>query len=69
MKIAEFSRTKNKYKILFDSVKMKNPETRQWQDCVVYQDYIHFDNPDVIIEDGQIYVRELTDFNNKFKII
>lgn len=39
-----------------NKARMKNPETREWMDCVIYSD----------IDNGSIYVREMNDFFDKF---
>jgi len=72
MKIVEFIKTKNHYEILNEAL-MKNPETRKWQDCVIYQQYENFDDKAEVwypvIENALIFVREKTDFWNKFKLL
>jgi hypothetical protein len=45
----------NEYEV-FKQVKMKNPETREWDDAIIYMD-----------RKGDLYVRERNDFLNKFK--
>lgn len=54
----KFKKTGNKYKVLGDEAKMKNPETRKWVECVIYQSE----------DTGDIYVREKSDFRKKFEI-
>jgi len=53
-----FNKTQKKYKILAES-KMKNPQTREWQDCVIYQQ----SNGEV---EPMTFVREKQEFLEKF---
>lgn len=41
------------------SAKMKNPITREWEDCIIY----------IQLETGNRYVRLTKDFLEKFKMI
>lgn len=70
--IVEFTKTKNRYKILqFDS-KMKDPTTRKWLDSVIYQECKKFNSLTkeyINIDNGKIYVREKKDFLRKFELI
>ena len=45
-----------KYRIV-NEARMKNPETREWVNCIIYSD----------IATGSLYVRESLDFYDKFK--
>lgn len=56
--IYKFIKTGNLYKILEDNAEMKDPTTRNWIKCVIYQS----------LETDKIYVREIQDFNKKFEI-
>ena len=52
-----FKETGNLYEVLDDNAEMKNPETREWIKCVIYKS----------LDSGKTYVREETDFREKFK--
>lgn len=45
-----------KYRLLSEA-RMKNPETREWMDCIVYSEIVS----------KCLYVREKSDFFDKFK--
>lgn len=70
-KVVEYEGTKNHYKIIQENALMKNPETREWENCVIYQEYKH-NTPkgyiEVPVEDRKIFVREKKDFLNKFTL-
>lgn len=40
-KIVEYEGTKNHYIVLQENAIMKNPETREWENCIIYQEYKH----------------------------
>lgn len=44
-----------RYRIV-NEARMKNPETREWMDCIIYSN----------VDNGAIYVREKDDFFEKF---
>ena len=69
--IVEFWRTKNRYKVLNMNSKMKHPETGDWIPAVIYQEYKVLDKTGEYIEttNGQVYIREKTDFINKFSLV
>lgn len=50
---------------------MKNPQTREWQECVIYQSLMDY-NPETKgyteNPDHHIWVREKIDFNEKFEV-
>lgn len=56
--IYKFKKKGTLYKIV-DVAKMKNPATRNWDDCVIYEPTI---NPD-----GALYVRERVEFEERFE--
>lgn len=70
-KIVEYEGTKNHYKVLQEDAIMKNPETREWEKCVIYQDYKR-STPggyvEIPPENRKIFVREKKDFLNKFTL-
>jgi hypothetical protein len=70
-KIVEYEGTKNHYKVLQEDAIMKNPETREWEKCIIYQEYKH-NTPEGYIEvpaeERKIFVREKKDFLNKFTL-
>lgn len=70
-KIVEYEGTKNHYKVLCDTALVKNPETREWDLCVIYEEYKH-NTPEGYVEvpeeDRKIFVREKNDFLNKFTL-
>lgn len=64
--IYKFRRTENLYKVI-DIALMKNPVSREWEECVIYEQYKHYDDGayfDVLPK--MTFVRELTDFNKLF---
>lgn len=69
--IVKYKGTGNLYQILSLDCKMKNPQTRDWEECVVYQSLM-----DLIPETGEykentshnIWVREKIEFNLKFEV-
>lgn len=71
--IAEFTKTRNRYRILKEDSEMKDPGTRQWIPAVIYQEYRHWNNAlgdyDPPIEGGKVYVREKSDFIEKFDLV
>lgn len=71
-KIVEYEGTKNHYIVLSESGLMKNPETREWQECVIYKQYKELNNLGEYIEipeeQRKIFVREKQDFLNKFTL-
>lgn len=72
LKVVEFEENKDHYVVLFDSARMKNPKTGEWQDCVIYQYYkILRGNGEYEIvpeKDRKIFVREKKDFMSKFSL-
>ncbi len=68
--IVEYGKTKNHYTILVDKALMKNPETGEWQECVIYQGYKILNKNGEYIEDMNklTFVREYNDFWNKFTL-
>lgn len=70
MKIYENKESKNRYKILSDNALMKNPVSREWEECVIYVPYeTKGENGNVKVNsiENQVYVREKSDFLEKFK--
>lgn len=70
-KIVEYEGTKNHYKVLSETAIMKNPETREWEGCVIYQEYKK-STPEGYVEvpeeEKKVFVREKKDFLNKFTL-
>lgn len=56
--IYKFKKKGTLYEIV-EVAKMKNQTTRNWDDCVIYKPTV---NPG-----GDIYVRELTEFKERFE--
>lgn len=56
--IYKFKKKGTLYKVV-DVAKMKNPTTRNWDECVIYEPTV---NPD-----GALYVRERNEFNERFE--
>ncbi len=50
---------KNKEYVLLYEANMKDPETREWHECVVYRQE----------ESGLVFVRESIDFYYKFELV
>ena len=48
-----------KYQVITVEARLKNPTTREWQDCVIYAN----------IDTDDIYVREKQDFFDKFTTV
>lgn len=71
-KIVEYGGTKNHYSILAEGAFMKNPETREWDRCVIYEQYKELnDNGEYIpVSDSEkkIFVREYKEFWKKFTL-
>lgn len=63
--IVRFKETGNLYQILSLNCKMKNPHTREWQECVIYQSLMDKYGKNI---EHNIWVREKSDFNLKFEI-
>lgn len=71
LKIVEYGVSKNRYTILAEKALMKNPETKEWVDCVIYQQYkILIDGEYVTVPDDtkMVFCRESSDFWNKFTL-
>lgn len=69
--IVRYKETGNLYKILSLDCKMKNPQTREWQECVIYQSFMDYDHEtDSYIKNTcqHSWVREKTEFNTKFEV-
>lgn len=45
--------------VIVEYARMKNPSTREWQECVIYSD----------IKTESVYVREKQDFFDKFELV
>lgn len=70
--IVEYGKTKNHYAVLKDKALMKNPETGEWQECVIYEQHKLL-NPSgeyiyVEPENRLMFVREYSDFWKKFTL-
>ena len=69
--IVKYKGTGNLYQILSLDCKMKNPITREWEECVIYQSLM-----DLCPDDGGykentshgIWVRGKNEFNLKFEV-
>lgn len=72
LKIVEYGETKNHYAVLVEKALMKNPETKEWIDCVVYGQYKQVNEVGEYIEvpesERMIFVREYYDFWKKFSL-
>lgn len=73
-KIMIYPKTKNLYEVLNNSSEslLKNPETRDWMDAVIYREYKKYDSltgnyNEVPESEKKIFVREKIDFFNKFQ--
>ena len=65
--IVEFYRPHNRYKVMSEKSKMKHPETGDWIDSIIYQEYqILVDGEYVDSKEQNVYVREKKDFLTKF---
>ena len=65
--IVKFLKTGDLYKVLEENSVMKNPESREWNKCVIYQQYKKLVGGEYQdISDPKIFVRERKDFLNKF---
>jgi len=42
---------------------MKNPITRKWEECVMYQKI----DSETLVEKSPVYIREFKDFREKFE--
>lgn len=69
-KVVEFEGTKNRYLVLSDEAKIKHPETREWMDGVIYQEYKRVTSRGDYEEVSQpnVYVREKEEFKKKFSL-
>lgn len=71
LKIVEYGTSKNHYAILVEKALMKNPETKEWVECVIYKQHKNLVNGEYVPvpeEDKMIFVREYKDFWNKFTL-
>lgn len=72
IKIVEYGETKNHYAVLEENALMKNPETRDWVKSVIYIQYKNVNETGEYVEvpesERMIFVREYTDFWNKFSL-
>jgi hypothetical protein len=55
----KFKKSGNLYMVLEDKAEMKDPGTRKWVECIIYQS---------LTEPLKIYVREKSDFKKKFEL-
>ena len=55
-KIYTYRKTGNRYKVIGDEAKMKDPSSREWIKCIIYQSQ----------DTGDIYVRALDEFLERF---
>lgn len=70
MKIYENKESKNRYKILSDNALMHDQTTDSWITCIIYIPYetrVEDGNIKVNSIENQVYVREKSDFLEKFK--
>ena len=61
--IYKYRRTGNLYRILSSDCKMKNPVTREWTQAVILENNKYINDSEC-----KIWVRELQEFNEKFKL-
>lgn len=70
--IVEYGETKNHYTILKEKALMKDPTTREWLECVIYEQYKELNDIGEYVEipesDRLIFVREYREFWNKFEL-
>lgn len=67
--IVKYKGTGNLYQILSLDCKMKNPCTREWQECVIYQSLMDkTDSGYVSNSDHKVWIREKSEFNLKFEV-
>lgn len=79
MKITEYIESRDHYLILNEDAFMKNPITREWEHCIIYQQFEKYDEETnswkLILDENDnnnsrmTFVRESTDFWNKFRYI
>lgn len=71
-KIVEYGQSKNHYAVLVEKALMKNPETGEWNECVIYRQYKNINpNGEYVPVDpakAMIFVREYNDFWKKFSL-
>ena len=71
LKIVEYNASKNRYVVLVEKALMKNPETGEWLESVIYQQYKNLVDGEYVpvSEEGKMtFVREYKDFWNKFTL-
>ena len=67
--IVRYKGTGNLYQILSLNCKMKNSQTREWEECVVYMALMDLTSEGKYIENQEhrVWVREKSEFKNKFE--
>jgi len=72
LKIVEYSKSKNHYAVLVENAFMKNPQTREWERCVIYEQHKELNDVGEYIEipekDKKTFVREYNEFWKKFEL-
>lgn len=71
LKIVEYGNSKNHYAILEEKALMKNPETKEWVECVIYKQHktlVDGEYVPVPEEEKLTFVREYYDFWSKFTL-
>lgn len=69
--IVRFKETGNLYQILSLDCKMKNPQSRAWEECVIYQSLMDLDPETGEYKENtlhHVWVREKIEFNLKFEV-
>lgn len=68
--IVKYKGTGNLYQILSLDCKMKNPQTREWEECVIYQSLMDLGPSGRYTENQEhrVWVREKNEFNLKFEV-
>lgn len=65
--IVKFLKTGDLYKVLEENSEMKHPESREWNKCVIYQQYKKLVGGEYQdISDPKIFVRERKEFLERF---
>ena len=70
-KVVEFYKTKNHYEILDESALMKDLNSGDWVEAVIYREYkelICEEYVEITDRPKQTFVREKRDFNKKFSL-
>ena len=61
--VKDHPRYGGKYKILADDYKMKDPTTREWLDCIVYQQYGDYEKPLTFVREKKEFLSHFIEVN------